>query len=224
MKQGWALDVDTTKRESLSVIAKQARLENITADSLTRSITQGRKESNTYTTENERQKMKAPADSFQQDAAAHANVTREKSERPSTASILLVLAKRQAAMQSGMGRTAASAWRKMPGNGAGQSDGTGVQGGSRGEAIPQGKEKQSMEGQRFQWTMEVWGGAGSTGRIKTGGIGEGGIQGGTGLRGCFTHLECGRLKKARGKRAGCWNGHDADRHGTALSHQERLKA
>lgn len=97
-------------------------------------------------------------------------------------------------------------------------------GGNRGEAIPQGKEKQPMEGQRFQWTMEAWGGAGSTGRIKTGGIGKSGIQGGTGLRGCFTHLECGRLKKERGKRAGRWNGHDADRHGAALSHQERLKA
>lgn len=64
VKQGWALDADTIKRESLSVIAKQARLENITVDSLTRSITQGRKESKAYKTENEIQKMKAPADSF----------------------------------------------------------------------------------------------------------------------------------------------------------------
>lgn len=151
VQQGWALDVDTIKRESLSVIAKQARLENITVDSLTRSITQGRKESNTYTTENERQKMKAPADSFQQDAAAHANVTREESERPSTASILLVLAKRQAAMQSGMGRTAASAWRKMPGNGAGQSDGTGVQGGA-------GEKQYRREKRSSPWRASIFSG------------------------------------------------------------------
>ncbi len=38
------------------------------------------------------QKMKDPADSFQQDAAAHMNVTREESENPSIASILASLA------------------------------------------------------------------------------------------------------------------------------------
>lgn len=52
VEQGRVLDFDTTKRESLSVIAKQARLGNITADSLAKSIAQFKKEINRFREEN----------------------------------------------------------------------------------------------------------------------------------------------------------------------------